>query len=153
MGRRIWSPAKIDRLFEMRDVEDMTWAQIAEEFHYTGANCCTRYKYYKTKRHIEAIRRGDVAPDSQPVVSRRSRWTQPRKPVPAVVVKPVKPVKPQKLKQAPASEPVIHRPRYFHEADADIVARIERQGLTAGFLGDPPPGRSALDQRTGHRIG
>jgi hypothetical protein len=30
---------------------------------------------------------------------------------------------------------------------SDILARIERQGLTAGFLGDPPPGRSALDRK------
>jgi len=41
----------------------------------------------------------------------------------------------------------VKRPRYFHDADLHIVSRIERQGLTAGFLGDPPPGRSALDQR------
>lgn len=41
----------------------------------------------------------------------------------------------------------VKRPRYFHDADADLRGRIARQGLTAGFLGDPPPGRSALDQR------
>lgn len=41
------------------------------------------------------------------------------------------------------------RPRYFHEADLDIISRIERQGLTAGFLGDPPAGRSALDRKEG----
>lgn len=61
-------------------------------------------------------------------------------------------VRPAKLdsppKPARAAE-IIHRPRYFHEADADIAARIRRQGLTAGFLGDPPPGRSALDRRRG----
>lgn len=38
------------------------------------------------------------------------------------------------------------RPRYFHHPDNDLRARIASQGITAGFLGDPPPGRSALDQ-------
>lgn len=33
--------------------------------------------------------------------------------------------------------------------DAEIRARIELQGLTAGLLGDPPAGRSALDKRLG----
>ncbi|QPF81651.1 hypothetical protein IC762_17650 [Bradyrhizobium genosp. L] len=32
---------------------------------------------------------------------------------------------------------------------ADFHARIAERGLTAGFFGDPPPGRSALDKREG----
>lgn len=32
--------------------------------------------------------------------------------------------------------------------DAELRARIAAQGVTAGLLGDPPPGRSALDQRS-----
>ena len=38
-------------------------------------------------------------------------------------------------------------PRYFCDSDAFVRERIERQGLTAGVFGDPPPGRSALDAR------
>lgn len=34
-------------------------------------------------------------------------------------------------------------------ADAELRARIATKGLTAGLLGDPPPGRSALDERNG----
>lgn len=30
--------------------------------------------------------------------------------------------------------------------DAELRSRIQSQGITAGLLGDPPPGRSALDQ-------
>lgn len=41
----------------------------------------------------------------------------------------------------------VHRPRYVHDADLDLRARIAAQGLTAGWFGDPRPGRSALDQR------
>jgi hypothetical protein len=31
--------------------------------------------------------------------------------------------------------------------NAEILRRIKAQGLTAGFFGDPPPGRSALDKK------
>lgn len=34
-------------------------------------------------------------------------------------------------------------------ADADLRARIAEQGPTAGLFGDPPAGRSALDDRLG----
>lgn len=48
--------------------------------------------------------------------------------------------------------PIVFTPadpdkRYFQDADADLRLRIARQGLTAGVFGDPPAGRSALDQR------
>lgn len=145
MGRRKWSRDDINRMFEMRDVQNLMWGQIGEAFDDTAANCCTRYKYHKTKRHLEAIRRGDAEPGSLPVLSRRSQPQRPKKkaePARPGVAKPVPPAKPVRR-----PDPVIHRPRYFHEADADIAARIRRQGLTAGFLGDPPPGRSALDQK------
>ena len=33
------------------------------------------------------------------------------------------------------------------EADAELLARIELVGITAGLCGDPLPGRSALDKR------
>ncbi len=69
-------------------------------------------------------------PEPQP----RGRKRKPPQPLPLVAVP-----RPEK------------RPRYFSDADNDIRARIARQGLTAGFLGDPPPGRSALDQREGHK--
>ena len=48
--------------------------------------------------------------------------------------------------QKTLAEPVA-RPRHFSDVDRDINLRIARQGLTAGVFGDPPPGRSALDQR------
>lgn len=32
------------------------------------------------------------------------------------------------------------------QVDAELRARIGEQGVTAGLLGDPPPGRSALDK-------
>lgn len=35
---------------------------------------------------------------------------------------------------------------------AEMRARIGSQGITAGLLGDPPPGRSALDEKRGTAI-
>lgn len=86
----------------------------------------------------------DVAPKREKPL--RRRWSAPAAP------KASRRARSEPPKAAPAvkakSEPGrVHRPRYIHEADMDIIARIDRQGLTAGFLGDPPPGRSALDQK------
>ncbi len=119
MGRRKWSRADIYRLFELRDVQKLKWREIGEAFGAPASVCCTRYQYYKN----------GGASSGPPAV------------VPVGAAKSDAPIKP-----ARAAE-IVHRPRYFHEADADIAARISRQGLTAGFLGDPPPGRSALDQK------
>ncbi len=137
MGRRIWSRAAVDRLIAMRDVLEMKWPAIGDEFDDTAANCCVRYHYYKKRRKIDDLRRGDTArrraapaPVAMSVAAIRAAIPDP----------PPKPERPAEI---------VHRPRYFHEADADIAARIRRQGVTAGFLGDPPPGRSALDQRRG----
>lgn len=33
------------------------------------------------------------------------------------------------------------------QVNAELLARVELQGVTAGLLGDPLPGRSALDRR------
>lgn len=39
------------------------------------------------------------------------------------------------------------RPRYFAGDNVLLLARVAAQGVTAGLLGDPPPGRSALDKK------
>lgn len=149
--RRRWSAADIDRLFELRDVQQLTWREIGEAFDDNFASCCTRYFYYKDKYRLEAMRDGEeVTPrrESKP----RRRWSTPVAPK----QKPRRTAPSPPLAPAPKPEPVfvarnvaapIKRPRYIHEADMDIIARIDRQGLTSGFLGDPPAGRSALDQR------
>jgi len=122
MGRRRWERANIDRLFSMREVQRLKWREIGNAFGLSAAMCCARYQYYK------GAGSSSDAPAAAPAVA-------------ATLAAPVKTMRPV--------EPVIHRPRYIHEADMDIIARIDRQGLTAGFLGDPPEGRSALDQRQG----
>jgi len=114
-----WPDEMIARIVELRDVHRLKWSKIGELIGKPKTHCCTAYHKYKSKLRIAAKRRelGAVA--------------QTAAPEPALC-----------LVAAPET-----RPRYFHDADADIRARIARQGITAGFLGDPPPGRSALDQR------
>jgi len=50
-----------------------------------------------------------------------------------------------------ATPPAVERrrmPSLDHLRErAELHLRISGQGLTAGFFGDPPPGRSALDER------
>lgn len=141
--RRHWTPNMIDRLFELRDVQKLSWDEIGAQFNDKGANCCTRYNYYSTKRRIAAARSRFKAPSGSDYVAFPARAiASPPSPPPAP---------PRRIAIAPALAPAepVQRPRYFHDADADIRARIAAQGLTAGFFGDPAPGRSALDQRGG----
>lgn len=49
---------------------------------------------------------------------------------------------------AAAGQPVAAaRPRYFAGDNVLLLARVAAQGVTAGLLGDPPAGRSALDKK------
>nr|WP_246718530.1 hypothetical protein [Bradyrhizobium elkanii] len=60
---------------------------------------------------------------------------------------------PEPIETCSSSEQVL-RPRARRQQDlgvlrdwADLRGRIAERGLTGGWFGDPPPGRSALDQR------
>lgn len=131
--RRTWTQQMIDHLIHMREVEKMTWDAIGAAFGVTGANCCTRYHHRQAKIRIAEAREAARARAAHLAANGIVAAPPLPSPPPAPVI---------------AGPPLaVHRPRYFHAADNDIRSRIARQGLTAGFLGDPPPGRSALDQR------
>lgn len=126
--RWIWTDERMERVVELREKHGMTWDAIGARFGVAGSLACTRYHSYKSRLRIAEKRKemGLVGPPSQP--SKR------------------KPKVPQPLPLVAVPHPE-KRPRYFSDVESDIRARIARQGLTAGFCGDPPPGRSALDQR------
>lgn len=137
--RRDWTPQMVDALFFLREVEELTWREIGIAFDDEGPNCCTRYNYYSAKRRTAELRAGnrdeiaDLALRGQPVPVRAP------KPEPVIVAPPMA-----------AAQPVKARPaRSFQATDNFVLARIERQGVTAGMFGDPLPGRSALDKREG----
>jgi hypothetical protein len=74
-----------------------------------------------------------------------------------------KPAKKRKVAPAPAPKPKPPAPVFFQAQpgtsalrcmstsrlvlDAELRGRISEQGITAGLLGDPRPGRSALDAK------
>jgi hypothetical protein len=118
----------LERLFHARDVLRRKWDDIARDLpgNRSAATCCWAYKYYRSKWLLEVARESSTAP------TKAARRVMPKI---AAAAPPARSREPDK------------RPRYFHEADADIRARIDRQGITSGFFGDPPPGRSALDQK------
>ena len=142
---RSWTMHEIENLIEMRDVRHMKWIEIAKSLGRFGgvsrrqacATCCSSYKYWKEKFARQAAMRsaGIEPPKRQKPAARPMELpadAEPIAPPPSVAA----------LLNAP-----VKRPRYLHDADLDLRARIALQGLTAGFLGDPPRGRSALDQR------
>jgi len=101
----------------------MTWDAIALALRRPSGNaCCWAYGHHQ-----------DEFPDDAPVGEPAPVCPDWARPLP--------------LSARRALAEPVKRPRYFSEIDADIIGRIARQGITAGFLGDPPPGRSALDQR------
>ena len=126
MSQRIWTDKRLELIARLRDVDGMRWDDIGERFGVSASLACTRYHTYKSRLLVAEKRRQ---------LAESGRLPPPLKP--AVVERPsiLPTINPEK------------RPRYFHNVDMDVIARIERQGLTAGFLGDPPPGRSALDKR------
>lgn len=140
MGRGTnWPEARIAELLRLRDVEKLRFHEIGKRLGTTAASAGTRYNYHSAKRRIvEATAR--VRAESADGAS-----------MPPVVVPRAPAPPPASVVAAQASPEVVQRRRYFHDADNDMRARIARMGLTGGLFGDPPPGRSALDQREGRK--
>ncbi len=115
---RTWTDERYALMEELRK-KRRKWKEIGQIIGVSGALCCKKYLEHKAKIRIAERRKQLDA-------------LGPRKPPPASL---------------PASAASDQPQRYFSDIDADLRTRIARQGLTAGVFGDPPPGRSALDQR------
>lgn len=132
---RSWTEAEIDRLIMMRDEYRMIWTEIARKLgrHATAnggaSQCCAAYRFHKAKRANEAAMKaaGTTLPPRRAPMDTRCEGLTPA--------------------DAARLDAPVERPRYFSDMDTDVMKRIHAQGLTAGYFGDPPPGRSALDQR------
>lgn len=139
-----WSDDHKQQLVLLREVRRLTWPVITAMFpgRTLGAVTVAYHNIGVDRRRRELER---VAAD---------RAAQAR------AVAPAKPVGPQKIKPAiahrlvetaparavpPASASVVPTSRLV--ADAELRDRIAERGLTAGFFGDPAPGRSALDEK------
>lgn len=128
-------------LLRMRDGERLDWPAISAQLPGRSAAACEQRYYGKLKDVRNRTRRPRGPKPSEPVVSWRKRGAA----IGGVVTDSVPPSAPVVLPPVPER---TRMPLLDHLRErAELQARIERQGLTAAYFGDPPPGRSALDQR------
>jgi hypothetical protein len=125
-----WTPSQRGLLVSLK-AAGRPWPEFALRTGHTKASCQTMLSYIRNGRVKE---NGGIAIAAQ-------------KAMPPRLVAPI-PLAP---------EPVLpptgrHRRMSTLIADAELRARIEVLGTTGGLLGDPLPGRSALDKmRSGER--
>lgn len=115
----VWTNRELLQLIDMRERQRMIWVDIADVLGRASGNACQQ-AYAKHRNNFP-----DAIPEGKIFLGPRAL-----------------PINLEKM----LAEPVV-RPRYFSDMDGDVMKRIRAQGLTAGYFGDPPPGRSALDQR------
>jgi hypothetical protein len=154
--RNPWLEAE-DKLLLALDGERLSWEAIAQRFvrrhslhsckgrmvllrRRTGLNARKQQRPWSTEERAELLRRGDVG-DPFEVIGRdiaRTRWACK--------------VQYHCLKRANSAPPVTMRT--VREAATIKAAEVKRetaalprQSLTAAVLGDPLPGRSALDRK------
>ncbi|BAL77051.1 hypothetical protein [Bradyrhizobium cosmicum] len=139
-----WTSADDEKLLRLRDGERLSFPEIVKQMPGRTQGAC-ELRYYMG---LKGVRDGTERPKGPkpflPAVSWRKRGAVKA----GVVLEP--PVAVASL-PVPVPPPVVERrrmPSLDHLRErAELQLRIDRQGLTAGFFGDPPPGRSALDQR------
>lgn len=143
---RSWTEIEVNRLIALRDDERLIWSVIARKLgRSAGADggvgqCCAAYRFHTARRTRRAAMIAAGLTPSARRVPRDNYQKAKRDTTPTTVA-----IEPVPVEVASPSAPA--RRRYFSDNETSVMARIAAQGLTAGYFGDPPPGRSALDQR------
>jgi hypothetical protein len=128
-----WTERELARLVGLREKHCMTWSAIAELFPGRTIGACTiAYHMIGVRRSRDAARAAALALAPAPLKIRTAIAHRVLAPAPARAM-------------PPASPHVVATSRLV--ADAELRDRIAGRGLTAGFFGDPAPGRSALDRK------
>lgn len=142
----MWDSEEDERLRRLREENGLGWPVIATYFEGRTAAAC-QIRYYKFLRTSETPDRRPGPKPRLPAVSWRNRGAAlpgvvPPPPAPAAAPLPPKPIRPIPVSgnRGPYLEALRER--------AELHLRIAERGLTGGVFGDPPPGRSALDERT-----
>lgn len=138
-----WYPNEVQKLMALVrtaiDVkEKIPWDIVASECGRTQRSCQQKYVQLKAKERLDEIR------------ARANRKPGPKRRV--IAPMPVAVRLPKSLPRPPArTTQCIDAPRSNSIASlsfaAEMRARIGAQGITAGLMGDPPQGRSALDKK------
>ncbi|TFV34569.1 hypothetical protein E4K66_30865 [Bradyrhizobium frederickii] len=133
-----WDDAEEDHLLFLRDREKLRFNVIGPRLGRSPEACEVRY-YTKLFAVNAANHYGKERSGGRPVGGGKPR------PRPAA-----KPAKPVEMKVPPPAEHGGYRAVDLDalRERAELLLRIAERGLTGGVLGDPPPGRSALDERT-----
>jgi hypothetical protein len=130
-----WTPHEDAMLFIMKE-QKMSVAIIAERLDRTKSAVHERYYLVRRQRGLSPMPNGRPRRDAVP----------PKAADPVVRAKPPVAAKAIILQAAAPSTPSRAVKTSTLVADSELRARIEMVGITAGLLGDPLPGRSALDQ-------
>jgi hypothetical protein len=131
---RGWTPSDVDRLMQAR-AAGLSFDVIGGELNRTPDAC--QQAFYLEQRRRKAERAGRFA--QLAARSRQYEAARP-KPVPVAIAVPAR----------PPGRPAARGGRSVLSAllrDGVDVRDIDARGITAVVLGDPLPGRSALDER------
>jgi hypothetical protein len=132
-----WAPEEVDILVARADAyrnkgKRVRWRAIAAETGHHESSCTQKYHQLR-KRAADLAARAEI--DRR--LAEEERKVVLRPPEPRHVPLPVRVQNPEVGVGTSTAKLVM---------DAQLRARIEVQGITAGLLGDPMPGRSALDK-------
>lgn len=130
-----WTDQQKALLWQLREVEGSPWSEVAQRVGHPKGSCQTYLSLIKRERVSGVTRTGD---DGTAVAPPRKLFLR----APANLVMP---------SALPPSARTMRTAILV--ADAELRARCEVLGLTGGLLGDPLPGRSALDQRRVEALG
>lgn len=123
-----WTAKEDSKLYRMAR-EGFDWERIAAALPGRTVSACQQRVQYTNRKAAAIKKRGEYQ------------------------AKPVEPVLPPPPAVQSVAGPYGSRRVSTHVLiiDNELRSRIALQGLTAGLLGDPLPGRSALDQRNAER--
>jgi hypothetical protein len=145
-----WTAKEANELMVMRDERKLSWRIIAAHFDRSKASCIMAHHHRITKRRL-AEQRGQRVKAMVAEFNKYGRletnWQ--REAMAGKRARKVTAAPQQDCRKNPPaplrSLAAITTDRLI--IDAELRSRIEVSGITAGLLGDPPPGRSALDER------
>lgn len=130
-----WRPDELEILVKLRRAGNGWDAISAQLAGRTASACMASYQNAKGRAARAAAREALRERIVQAKANARA-WTPPQRPAAAVMATPA----PGRLSVGRMSTSALR-------IDAELRGRIEILGITGGLLGDPPPGRSALDAR------